>query len=626
MKEVEERDDILEEAHQEEEIIAPSTPDDELFESLKTSYERATTIEAKFNYFNQMKLLLDARDMMGQTIPDNVYDTMDEIQDKFTRDLCNASTKDVASFAHKLNYSLREQSAQYHADKVHISQHIPSDDTQYANKVNYVAPISTVGALKIKTNAAYTNAIMGDLRTNTPFAQKLVTEKGITHNMTAKAFAEKCGYKGKRLEEYLSKRLKAKPDEPMKDVMKRLQKAAIYKMKVEDGSIQIPEADREKAAKDPYGYDKAAVEAIELANNEITYAIINEFRNQWLDCNLEAGRQKYYKDFKFKDADIKAFENAINEARSESNTGKIKDWVAEGGQGKALVNNLRVINARGLINDIKRDASKRQKGFDQYIRMHSGYEASHQRKSVAIDSFAKAIAANLLKENKENKNKFDVDMIHKVARNIKRMPEFKAIANDPNRLMAGMMDAQAVKNTQKTIIEKTFGISKDNIESYVTKMRTLYDNMSVKGSMSQEYKNLRKSIMKIANIGQTLNLRTAEGRKAASEVLVSLNANLLADSEKYMRGKKSVRGTNEGEFRFNNTIDALAIMSRYATGSKNIVQVSVDKINKVRKVDENHANYVKLENFGEERAKAAKEAREPKKNMVLELKNPKMNM
>ena len=32
----------------------------------------------------------------------------------------------------------------------------------------------------------------------------------------------------------------------------------------------------------------------------------------------------------------------------------------------------------------------------------------------------------------------------------------------------------------------------------------------------------------------------------------------------------TVRGTDEGEFRFNNTVDALAIMSRYATGSKEL--------------------------------------------------------
>ncbi len=62
--------------------------------------------------------------------------------------------------------------------------------------------------------------------------------------------------------------------------------------------------------------------------------------------------------------------------------------------------------------------------------------------------------------------------------------------------------------------------------------------------------------------GQEINLNTEQGRAIAAQNIISLNANLLSASEKYMKDKKSVRGTTEGEYRFNNTIDSLAIMSR----------------------------------------------------------------
>ena len=76
-----------------------------------------------------------------------------------------------------------------------------------------------------------------------------------------------------------------------------------------------------------------------------------------------------------------------------------------------------------------------------------------------------------------------------------------------------------------------------------------------------------------------------------------------------MKGKKSVRGTTEGEHRFNNALDALGLLADYAPETKAQIMVSVNKINKVRKVKEGMKDFVKLESFNEGRAAEARAKR-----------------
>ena len=258
---------------------------------------------------------------------------------------------------------------------------------------------------------------------------------------------------------------------------------------------------------------------------------------------------------------------------------------------------------RGAINDTKASLS-REKGYDQYIRLHSGYKASHQKKDVVKENFAKAIAANLLKEKKI---KFDVNTIRTVAQSVKKMPEFNRLSENPLKLLNSMSDAHAIKTTQRDIINKTFGVEPNRVEEYIRKMGKLYENMSANGNMSTEYQALRTAIRSIANMD--ILLTTEQGRQQAAKTIVSMNANLLSASEQYMKGKKSVRGTTEGEHRFNNTLDALGLLADYAPETKDQIIVSVNKINKVRKVKEGMKDFVKLESFNEGRAAEARAKR-----------------
>ena len=626
MKEIDEIEELeintnqnQEEPAVEEDRPTPGTPDDSVFDGLKAAYDKATSLEVKYEYYTQMKLYLEARSSANQNTPDDMEDTFSEIENSLLDTLENSDTKTIGKFVRKLNYSVRENAAQYEEDKKIYNNLISPDEANADKKNAFLLTNCSLGGYQLRVKALTTNNIMARLRFSEQVVYNIVNDLDIYLNMTVKDFATKCGFKGQRLDEYIE-HLSAKPDENIKTAIGRHLKILAYREDLNQKKIVVPEEDKDQVINDPYSYAKETIDAYNVTDGDIQTFIREDAAFKWLDNQLETGRQNYFKKNKLNKASVNKLEANINDARSEFSS-KIQDWTSENGPGRKMATDLRVVTGRGIINDQKKKLS-REKGYDQYIRLHAGYEASHQKKQVAVENLSKAIAANLLKKAGK---KFDVDSIHKVAKRVKSLAEFKTIANDPVRLMSSMMDAEAVEKTRSKLIEKTFSVSKDNIENYVSKMRTLYDNMITRGSQSTEHRAFRTAVMKIAKLSETMNLRSEQGRTDAREVLISLNADLLAASEKYMKGKMTVRGTNEGEFRFNNTVDALAIMSRYATGSKELVENNVDKINKARKVSAGHKNFVKLSDYGEKRAEAARKEREPKKNMVKELKNSTMS-
>ena len=150
-----------------------------------------------------------------------------------------------------------------------------------------------------------------------------------------------------------------------------------------------------------------------------------------------------------------------------------------------------------------------EKDYDQYIRLHCGHEASHQKAEVVTTNFAKAIAASLLKNSKKA---FNIDDIHKVSVSIRTMPEFNKIAGDPRRLQSCMADERTIVSAQSMIINKTYGVAPENITEYVHKMDLLYKNISVGENQSAEYKAFRAAVSSIRKLGM-LNLATEQGRK-----------------------------------------------------------------------------------------------------------------
>ena len=72
-----------------------------------------------------------------------------------------------------------------------------------------------------------------------------------------------------------------------------------------------------------------------------------------------------------------------------------------------------------------------------------------------------------------------------------------------------------------------------------------------------------------------------------------------------MNDKEAVRSGDEGKLRFDNTLDALGILSKFAPNTKEQIKPSIDKINKVRKADVSKSTYVRLSDYDEKRAEKA---------------------
>jgi hypothetical protein len=79
-----------------------------------------------------------------------------------------------------------------------------------------------------------------------------------------------------------------------------------------------------------------------------------------------------------------------------------------------------------------------------------------------------------------------------------------------------------------------------------------------------------------------------------------------------MDGKEAVRGSDEGQYRFNNALDALGTLLRFAPGTNDQVMKAVNKTNKVRKVSETSPDYVRISEYDEKRAQKAKKDRQEK--------------
>ena len=145
-----------------------------------------------------------------------------------------------------------------------------------------------------------------------------------------------------------------------------------------------------------------------------------------------------------------------------------------------------------------------------------------------------------------------------------------------------------------------------DINAYFDDMKTLLDNMKSSKGRSDEYKDMFSRIEKTVALKDKIFENDEERQRQVnySAFLVSFTV------DKYMKGKKSVRTFEGGRDRFDNSLDALAIVSKYAPNAAPRVKKLTDRINEVRN-DKNHK--INLNEYGAERAKDAKRVRDERK-------------
>ena len=278
---------------------------------------------------------------------------------------------------------------------------------------------------------------------------------------------------------------------------------------------------------------------------------------------------------------------------------EIENWIKN--EGKAILDDI----GESCTDEIQSDFNRKYNegvSYEQYIRLHCGASVLSLDRDMKIKQLSKAVAASLLKGKQE---KVDVKKIHKMAEKIKTLPSFVQMVSDPDALDKCLTGEGSVGRTAGDIVARTYGVRDDNIATYINSMKELSDNLMSDKGRSKEYKAFHKAVENIADLKGKYDLNNEEELNKLGMLLVDLNANLISSINTYMKGKKNVRSSTDGQKRFNNSLDALSIMRDNVPGIKYQADALEKRINTVRK----ESMRINLSDYNATRA--AKEA--PKK-------------
>jgi hypothetical protein len=600
-------------------ISVAGKPEVNLFAKLTDKYSSASSLDSKFEAYYALKLHSEAIKNLGKKLSPAEENTLKSIETSFKKDFSAAKPNAKNSVLYSISEKKVEACTGYMKERKIYSDLIKFYDNPRQVKINYLAG-KGVNALKI--------GILDNIESDLVRA-KLTEDTKINMNMSMRQFARELGFnelneRNKRAQNKFFNSKKAgyedhidnKPTADLRVYTYYSRKLINedFAKKIDSGEIEVPKNKIAEYKADPTKYNPNIYTETKIDSKRVREAINDEICSQ---------KQRAIIEYNFKTAcnsDIESiaeyekYKDTLKQAETTNMKAGIENWISLENRGGRLAKNIQGATARGLINDAKNSFTK-GKGYEKYILLHTGNKVYHNDVKEAPANFCKALAADLLSRKGEP---FKIDTIHNIAKSISKMPELKRIAKDPVYLMAAMSDGKTVRKSCESIIKKTYGVEPDKTAEYINKMAKLYSIMNPEGSQSTEYKALRTAIKNIADLQDSI--KTMDGIKRASEKLVSLNASLFEKAEKYMKGKKSIRRSTEGILRFDNTLDALGLMAKYAPSTKDQIMVSVNRINEVRKVKAGQLGYVNINAYNEERAKKAydlvKNNGEPNKSKV----------
>ena len=308
------------------------------------------------------------------------------------------------------------------------------------------------------------------------------------------------------------------------------------------------------------------------------------------------------------DTEIKKFGHIVNAMSKEMNTLGLDNWLNEKG-GQELIDRMDVRAGEQIINDFEKRYFVKNVNYDQYIRLHTGYEGTGTNVSEKADCLAKAIAANELKKSGAE---FSIKKIHKVAAKIKQRPEYVNVVNNETALDEALTDPSHVVTMADKLFAEPYKVSSENIELYIDNINLLYNNMMSKEGRSVLYGAYYDAVKAISDLKGMYDFTLEGDRMAAAERIGELNMALLSSAQSYIKGKEKVRTSNGGKERFNNALDGISVLYRYVAGDgirKSIDNTMAD-INRIRDVGKTSSKYVETKNYGAKRAIKAKEIRE----------------
>lgn len=274
---------------------------------------------------------------------------------------------------------------------------------------------------------------------------------------------------------------------------------------------------------------------------------------------------------------------AVEEVSDELKTSSLEDKLKKSTGGYS---NLEIRD----MNASPKDANDKAE-YTEYIKDHLVKIKNEPNKNTK--NLAKALSAILLKDSKENKS-FSSSLIHRQAENLMVALDMRNLSNNK---MSDMMSTEDKAKSEMYGMVVDMYATNDPV-AYIKDMKKLAEHMMKDDDRSYEYQHMVKSVRVIANM-KPEDIDSQKGRLA----LIGANFDLILSVQNYMKGKKSIRFSDDGKDRFDNSIDALAVMNKYVPGSRRVIDNIVDRINIVRDAREaEKKGHVDITKYGADRA------------------------
>ncbi len=232
------------------------------------------------------------------------------------------------------------------------------------------------------------------------------------------------------------------------------------------------------------------------------------------------------------------------------------------------------------------------RGYDSYKKLHTGYYAIGEPVKTMRKTLSHVLAAIMLE--KEGKP-FDPKEIHKMEKRVSRHLCLENISREG--LEEILKSPKKVAEFGAKMEKDLYNTPKKNREEYATEMKMLY--YCIDWVMDDDPKSVTREYRDFANAvkrASQLDPKTATDRD-----YMQANLDIMNTSEVYMKGRKSVRKNEFKRDRFNSTLDAMAIIRKYGSGTIDLrIRPTIDRINEVRGTRHliSDPNYVTIGHFG----------------------------
>lgn len=245
------------------------------------------------------------------------------------------------------------------------------------------------------------------------------------------------------------------------------------------------------------------------------------------------------------------------------------------------------------------------KTYDNYVMLHTGKNIDDKSLEEKQKYLGNCLAAMSISQHKKS---FDLKEIHRQGDQNQQIYVLSELTEE--QVDAALKDKKSLEKFRASKIKELYSVEPGKEEEYIKHMKILHENMMSKTGRSKEYKAFYDKVAKIASMNPA-----DEKFRAKLDIA---NKELVTAIDNYHSDKKTVRWGTDGNKRFKNCLDAMAIVRQYVPNAEPLMNTYETLINIARNAtltNKNADDYIDLRKYGSGRA-----ALNPDKKNQLELK------